>query len=281
MFFCDIMRTKERMKKLLSIFVMMMIVAPSMSFGAIVVNKKSSVVKKAAPVAVQDSGGLGGGIQSAASLLPTVIGFVQDIQQLKKDQQQLSAGCAPSSTDLNTVNDLVKEWAKISDTTAEDAKSKLGTNVDDSGAKNYKNCMEGQDKDGCYETFKEADYVWNGFPKASSAKLDNKKDVSNVYLVLDKIPFGPEDYTKSELSKVKSLMEKAERCAPSTISKKKKELWGNFLVGTIGKVGTATNTAGVSDVVGLAQTLGATGGTGGVSNILSSFGSQALQSFDK
>ena len=269
------------MKKLLSIFVVMMIIAPSVSLGAVVVNKQSSMVKKAAPVEVQSSGGLGGGIQSAASLLPSVIGLVQDVQSLKKDQQQLSAGCAPSATDINTVNDLVKEWAKVGDTTRDSAISGLGANVLSSGAKTYKDCMEAQDKDGCYETFPDSGYVWDGFPKASSAKLDNKKDVSNVYLVLNKIQFGPEDYTKSELSKIKNLMEKADRCAPATINKKKKELWGNFLVGTIGKVGSATNTAGVSDVMGMAQTLGASGGAGGVSSVLSTFGGQALQSFDK
>ena len=253
------------MKKLVSIFIVMMIVVPSLSFGAVVVNKQSSVVKKAAPVEVQESGGLGGGIQSAASLLPSVIGLVQDVQKLKKDQQQLSAGCAPSSTDINTVNDLVKEWAKVSDTIASNTRSGLGTNVKESGSATYKDCMESQDKEGCYEVFPDEGYVWSGFPKASSAKLSNGKDVSNVYLVLNKIPFGPDDYTQSELSKVKSLMEKAERCSPGTISKKKKELWGNFLVGTIGKVGSATNTAGVSDVMGMAQTLGTSGGAGGVS----------------
>lgn len=269
------------MKKLVSIFVVMMIIAPSLSFGAVVVNKQSSVVKKAAPVETQSSGGLGGGIQSAASLLPSVIGLVQDVQKLKKDQQQLGAGCAPSSTEINNVNDLVKEWAKISDTTVDSARSGLGTNVKESGSATYKDCMESQDKDGCYETFPDEGYVWSGFPKASSAKLSNGKDVSNVYIVLNKIQFTPEDYTKSELSKVKSLMEKADRCSPGTISKKKKELWGNFLVGTISKVGSATNTAGVTDVMGMAQTLGASGGTGGVSSVLSSFGGQALKSFDK
>lgn len=266
------------MKKLISIFTVMMIVAPSLSFGAVVVNKQSPVVKKAAPVEVQESGGLGGGIQSAASLLPSVIGLVQDVQKLKKDQQQLSAGCAPSSTDINTVNDLVKEWAKISDTTASNAKSGLGTYAD---GVTYKDCMEAQDKEGCYETFTDKGYAWSGFPKASYAKLSNGKDVSNVYDVLNKIPFGPDDYTQGELSKVKNLMEKAQRCKPGIISKKKKELWGNFLVGTIGKVGSATNTAGVSDVMGMAQTLGASGGAGGVSSVLSSFGGQALQAFDK
>lgn len=279
LFFCDIMHVKERMKKLISIFVVMMIIAPSLSFGAVVVNKQSPVVKKAAAVEVQDSGGLGGGIQSAASLLPSVIGLVQDVQKLKKDQQQLSAGCAPSSADINTVNDLVKEWARVSDTTISSARSGLGTPTN---GVPYKDCMEAQDKEGCYEIFPEKEgYAWSGFPKASSAKLSDGKDVSNVYLVLRKIPFGPDDYTQSELSKVKNLMEKANRCQPETISKQKKELWGNFLVGTIGKVGSATNTAGVSDVMGMAQTLGASGGAGGVSSVLSSFGGQALQAFDK
>lgn len=268
------------MKKLLSIFAVMMIIAPSVAFGAVVVNKKSSVVKKAAPVATQDSGGLAGGLQSATSLLPSVIGLVQDIQQLKKSQQQLSADCAPSSSDLRVVNDLVKEWAKVGNTTKNNAVSNLGVPV--SGT-TYKGCMETQDDNGkgCYETFKTEGYVWDGFPKASADKLENKKDISNVYLVFNKLPFGPDDYTESELSSVKSLMEKNQRCSPSTISKKKKELWGNFLVGTIGKVGTATGTAGVSDVMGMAQTLGASGGSGGISTVLSSFGGQALQSFDK
>ena len=86
---------------------------------------------------------------------------------------------------------------------------------------------------------------------------------------MGKIPFGPEDYTESELSKVRGLLEKAERCAPDTISKKKRELWGNFLVGTISSVGSSTGAAGVSDVVGMAQSLGATSGAGGISTVLS------------
>ena len=267
------------MKKLLSIFAVMLIIAPSVSFGAIVVNKKTSV-KKAAPVATQDSGGMSGGLQSAASLLPAVIGLVQDVQQLKKSQQQLGADCVPSSSEISTVNDLVKEWAKIGDTSASSAKSGSWVNAQGTG---YKDCMELQDKEGCYEVFgsdNDRGYIWEGFPRASSAKLQNGKNVSNIYVILGKIPFGPEDYTKSELSKVKGLMEKAARCDPSSISKKKKELWGNFLVSTIGKVGTATGTAGVSDVMGMAQTLGTSGGSG-ISSVLSSFGGQALQSFDK
>lgn len=267
------------MKKLLSIFAVMLIIAPSVSFGAIVVNKQSSV-KKAAPVATQDSGGMSGGLQSAASLLPAVIGLVQDVQQLKKSQQQLGADCVPSSSEISTVNDLVKEWAKIGDTSASSAVGGGSWVPASSNGGTYGACMELQDKDGCYEVFNESNYIWNGFPKASSAKLQNGKNVSNIYVILGKIPFGPEDYTKSELSKVKGLMEKAARCDPSSISKKKKELWGNFLVGTIGKVGTATGTAGVSDVMGMAQTLGTSGGSG-ISSVLSSFGGQALQSFDK
>lgn len=266
------------MKKLLSIFAMMIIV-PFVSFGAIVVNKQSSV-KKAAAVATQDSGGVSGGLQSAASLLPAVIGFVQDFQQFKKDQQQLGADCVPSSSEISTVNELVKEWAKVSDTTLDYATSGIGTKVSSGNGNSYKECMELQDKDGCYDVFDEKDYVWHGFPKVSSDKLSNGKNVSNIYVILNKIPFGPDDYTKSELSKVKNLMEKAERCKPGTISKKKKELWGNFLVGTIGKVGASTGTAGVADVMNMAQGLGATGGSG-ISSVLSSFGSQALQSFDK
>ena len=274
------------MKRLLSVFISLCILAPSVSLGAIVVQKQSAV-KKAAPVASESSGGLAGGLQSATGVLGSVMGLVQGIQKLKKDQHELSAGCAPSSSDKEVVNNLVKEWAKIGDTSAAGARDSVGgQNVEDGDYSSYENCMADADKDGCYEKFKdnkEPDqyYIWAGYPKASSGKLDNKKDISNIYIVLGKIPFGPEDYTESELSKVRGLLEKAERCAPDTISKKKRELWGNFLVGTISSVGSSTGAAGVSDVVGMAQSLGATSGAGGISTVLSSFGGQALQSFNK
>ncbi len=270
------------MKKLFCIFTVALILSPYGSFGAVSATSKSYAVKKAAPVTTQSSGGLSGGLASATSLLPTVINFVQGVQQLKKAQQQLTADCAPSVTDINTVNDMVKEWAKIGDTAAKDSYSNLGRRLNKN--ETYKNCMEGQDDEGCYDVFdsnSDKGYIWYGFPKASKDKLDNKKDVSNIYVVFEKIPFGPEDYTKNEFSKIKSLMEKTERCAPDTLSRKKRELWGNFLIGTISKVGDATGTAGVSDVMGLAQTLGASSGTSGVSSILSTFGNQALKSFDK
>ena len=250
---------------------------PSLTMGAITVQKKSSVVKKAEPVASSSDGGGGGVLASATSLLPGVINLVTGIQQLKKAQQELTAECMPSSSDLSTVNELVKEWAKISDTNAAGATGSLGGERADSS---YENCMESADKDTlCYEVFKDGDgYVWDGFPKASSAKLSNKKNVSNVYDVFGKIPFGPEDYTKSEVSKVKNLMEKMEKCAPGKISQKKRELWGGFITNTIQNIGGTTGAAGIGDVVGAVQSMG---GSSNVSGVFSSFGSMALKSFDK
>ena len=109
------------MKKIAAFFVLFACMVPCASWSA--VNVKSSGIKKAAPVATKQEDKL----QSATSLLPTVIGLVGGVQALNKQQQQLSADCAPTSSEIQLVNDLVKEWAKTGTTTASGAR---GSSVD-------------------------------------------------------------------------------------------------------------------------------------------------------
>ena len=101
-------------------------------------------------------------------------------------------------------------------------------------------------KKDCYLTFSsesDKDMIWEGYPKASSAKIceaDNAKKCktfSNLYDVFTKIPFAEEDLTIKEANKVTKLIEKSERCAPAKITAAKRQLWGGFLTQTLGTVG--------------------------------------------
>ena len=273
------------MKRLIAIFAVVACVTPCVSWSA--VNVKSSGVKKAAPVATKQTDKM----ESVTSLLPTVIGLVGSVQSLNKQQQQLSADCAPTSDELNTVNDLVKEWAKLGSVSAETAVSGLGDGpcTNEEGKTAYETRMQEMDADeSCYDIFNSSsdkNMIWYKFPKASKAKkCDVVNDtkctdyVSNIYDVYAKISFSDEDLTKSELSKIAKLREKAERCAPGKINAAKRELYGGFLTQTLNSVGQSTGASGTSSVL---ETVSSMGGSGNVQSMLPSLGSMAGQLFDK
>ena len=274
------------MKGLLSIFIALGLLVPSLAPGAVSVKKASSVkTQETAPV------------DSATSLLPTVIGLVGNVKTLNAQQQQLTAECVPTNDEIKVVNDLVKEWAKIGDTDAETAASGLGRPcsdyVSDSELQNYyedgtyQTFMDSADKkEVCYERFigKTNDgMIWFKFPKASSAKVcdvnnaKNCKTVSNLYDIFAKIPFNTEDYTKSEASKIARLVAKSEKCAPSKISAAKRELWGGFLTQTLGSVGKSTGASGTESVI---QAVSSAGG-GRITSMLPSLGQMATQALEK
>lgn len=247
------------MKKILSIFVVLILVAPSVSLGAVTVHKKSSVNKKAAVETQQTSN-----LASATSLLPTALNLFSGVMSLKKAQQELTADCAPTRSEVELVNDLVKEWAKIGDTDAEGARGNF-----DPCAYDYQTYMELDGEQTCVDQFKIENKIWDEYPKAAIAKV-GKKTYSNVYDIFDKIPFGYDDYTQSEAANVKKLIEKTERCAPSKISAKKRELWGGFLTSTITQVGSGAGVSGLDSVMQMATQLGGSGG--GASTMLQGLG---------
>ena len=269
------------MKRIFSIFAVIACLAPVASMGAV-------TIKKAAPVATKQADKMA----SATSLLPTVIGLVGSVKSLSTQQQQLSSDCAPTTDELNTVNNLVKEWAKIGDTTAESARSSMGEvpcsgNEESNSGGAYETFIKEHDDDEtCYESFtSKADEgtVWYKFPKASSGSKcdDNNKNctyISNIYDLFAKIPFTEEDLTKSELSKITKLKEKSERCAPGKINAAKRELYGNFLVQTLGSVGQSTGAVGTGSVL---EAVSSMGGSGSVKSMLPSLGSMATQMLDK
>lgn len=261
------------MKRLLSIFMIFACALTMQSQAA--VN-----IKKAAPVATKKTEA----VESATSLLPSVIGLVANVKALQAQQQQLSAECAPTSDELNTVNELVKEWAKLGEVTKDSAASGLG----DKCPGGYGEFVQYADKnESCYDTFhSSADdgTVWQDFPKASSAQKcedgNSKKctNVSNIYDIFGKIPFSDDDYTKSEAKKVAKLKEKAQRCAPAKLAAAKREMYGGFLTQTLGSVGQSTGAAGTSSVL---QAVSSMGGSGDFKSMLPSLGSMATQMLDK
>lgn len=269
------------MRRIFSIFVIWALVAPAMSVAA--VN-----VKKASPVATKKSEP----VDSATSLLPTVLNLVGNVKALNTQQQQLVADCVPTADEINTVNELVKEWAKIGDTDSQSAVVGLGQpcgSGDNADESMYRNFMELADKkETCYIKFnKDADkgMIWQNFPRATfasnvctGADTKNCKNVSNIYDVFVKIPFGTEDFTKAELAKVNKLIEKSQKCAPSKITAAKAELWGGFLSNTLGGIGQSAGAAGTASVI---ETVSSMGGSGGIQSMLPSLGQMATQMMEK
>ena len=262
------------MKKIFAIFVVFACAVTCVSQAA--VN-----IKKASPVATTKANAT----ETATSLLPTVVGLVGSVQNLQAQQQQLTADCTPTSDEISTVNDLVKEWAKLGETTPDSAVSGLG-GKDCTDA--FQNHLEfDDDNEACYEVFRtEADKntVWFGFPKVSSGKKckdGNSKNctvVSNIYDIFGKISFSDADYTKAEATKIAKLKEKAERCAPSRIAAQKRELYGGFLTQALGSIGQSTGAAGTSSVLDAVSSMG---GSGDLKSVLPSLGQMATQVVDK
>ena len=261
------------MKKIFTIFVVFACAVTRVSQAA--VN-----IKKAAPVATKKANAT----DTATSLLPTVVNLVGSVQTLQAQQQQLTADCTPTSDEISTVNDLVKEWAKLGETTPDSAVSGLGGKDCTDAFQNHLNYDD--EDESCYEIFTGTDQgtVWEGFPKVSSGKKckdGNSKNctvVSNIYDIFGKIPFGNEDYTKAEATKVAKLKEKAERCAPSRIAAQKRELYGGFLTQTLGSIGQSTGAAGTASVLDAVSSMG---GSGDLKTMLPSLGQMATQVVDK
>ncbi len=258
-----------------------------LSFCAAAPATAAVSVKKAAPVATQQQSAA----STAASFLPTVLGLVSSIQQLNAQQKALTAECIPTSQELTFVNNIVKEWAKTGAMSADDAQKKMGLKRCRAATGGYAASVQvaaGTDdaESVCYDFFgsdSDKQMVWYLFPVASTAKYcsdgtdscaeKNKETVSNIYDVFNLVGFTTEDYTKSEATMAAKLISKTENCSHAKLSARKRQVWGDFLVQTMGSVGQSTNTGAIMESV---QSVSGQG-LGG----LSSLGSIAAQFMDK
>ena len=261
------------MKKSIFIFAVIACFASCLAHAA--VN-----IKKASPVATKKTDA----IESTTSLLPTVIGLVSNVKTLSTQQQALTADCAPTTDEVRTVNDLVKEWAKIGDTSVENAKS---SSLGDVCPDTFEAFVKFDPDSTCYETFKsensDAGMIWEDFPKASYYNLcddsgKNCQPKTNIYDVFGRISLSDEDYTQAEAKKIASLKEKAQRCAPEKIKAAKRELYGGFLTQTLSSVGQSSGAAGTSAVMDAVSSMG---GSSDIKSMLPSLGQMALQGLDK
>ncbi|MCQ2562154.1 MAG: hypothetical protein MJ158_00845 [Alphaproteobacteria bacterium] len=274
------------MKKLVSILCIFTVFAPVCGFGAV-------TVKKAAPVATKQVEKM----ESVSSLMPTVMGLVGGVKALMEQQQQMTEDCAPTSEELKAVNELIQEFAKTGEYSAAELASSLGkpcwTEVDSTSSTTcYKSKVEewGEEftEEGpWYDVFGEKSdkqKIWYKFPKVSSAKYckdgGNKNCVylSNVYDVFNKISFTDADYTKTELSKVNKIREKAQKCAPAKLKAAKREAVGNFITQTVGSIGNSAGVGTGSMLETISSVAGGIGGGGGIKNMLPSLGGGLLNS---
>lgn len=238
-------------------------------------------IKKAAPVATQETATSTSG---AASLLPTVLSLVNNVQQLNQQQKALTDSCIPSSAEIEFVNNTMKEWAKTGANTAEDMQKALKRNRCRSANGGYAVSVQaavGTDANTiCYDYFTgvgNKGMVWEDFPKVGKATYcpdgslscaeKNKKTVSDIYDIFNLIDFSEADYTPAEAKMAGRLISKIEDCSYARLSAKKREVWGEFLTTTISNIGQPTNTGAIMQSVS-----GLTSGGG-----LSSLGSIATQ----
>lgn len=257
------------MKKFLLIFIGVLLVTQNSAVSAV-------SIKKAAPVATKQASK----IDASASLLPSVLNLVGSVTQLTQQQRQLSEECVPTSSEINWVNDMVKEWAKTGAANRDNVFDKLDSGAEAcDGSDKYSSSVEdyGDDAESgdiCYDTFKDEGMVWDGFPKAAKASYckdnpggtcsaKNKVHVSNIYDIFDIVDFDDADYTKDEAKMAAKLNEKMEKCAPAKIKAKKAELGMQFVSDTVGNLGKGANTSSIMQAV--TNVAGSTGnGAGGM-----------------
>lgn len=261
------------MKKVPLCFIGAFCMACSGAMGAVNVRTAPAVSTKQA--SVQDT---------AASIAPTIMNIVSGVQQLSKKQQELTSECVPTTQEVNWVNNMIKEWAKTGAKTADEAFSGMPPRCSSEGE--YRRRVQlgyGTDAedDLCYDAFDDSGMVWDDFPKAavadyctdgsySGCSAKNKKTVSNIYEIFALIDFEDKDYTDDEMTTLVKLREKFEKCGGGKLAAQKKQMWGEFLVDSIGGLGQKTNTATIMDAVsGMAKSGGGAAGLGSLGNIAS------------
>ncbi len=242
--------------------------------SAIKITKASSVES----VAKNDAGS--STTSAISSLVPTAINIWQGVSSLQNTKSQLTQECLPTTTEINFVDKMMKEWAKSGGAKPISIKVCDGTTYQTSVM--YAADTSGLENTICADSFntdKDEYKIWHKYPKAGIASYckngdvfcdgKDKVSVSNAYDLFALIPFAPEDYLASELTMAAQLQEKAAKCGTASINAKTKAAWSEFLMGTIGNLGQSTNTGAI------VQQVSSMGGTG--SGALNSLGGIATQ----
>ena len=254
----------------------------------VVANAADFQVKKASNVKKQETSGLES--ITSGSLLPGVIGLVSNVSALTKQQKELAAECVPTATEINWVNNMVKEYAKAGAVTADSMFKTVtsgqrcdgnNTYADDLKVVATTNAIEP-----CTEFFGQSGetdkgMIWEGYPKASygyycadgmpTCASSKQKYKSNIYKVFGAIDFTVVDYTNDEATMYGKMMEKMEKCSPENISKRNREAYASFLTTTISNAGQKNNTGSIMQAVGGLTSGGGLSGIGSLAPTVTQF----------
>ena len=241
--------------------------------------------KKAAPVATQDLTTTST-TNVGASMLPNALNLVQGVMALNQQQKALKAECYPTTSEINFVNNMVKEWANAG---VKDPFVGTNKNLKCDNGDSYKASVLNKVDDPnnttlniCWDVFKGEEArgaVWSGFPKATVVDYYPKGDKSskttekssNMWDIFAMIDFGDADYTKSEASQAAALRQKLDRCSDAKLAAQQKAAVGNFITGTIGNLGQSTNTGSVMEAVTGIMGQSGMNGVGNLANIAVQF----------
>ncbi|MDR1027078.1 MAG: hypothetical protein LBL46_01540 [Rickettsiales bacterium] len=235
-------------------------------------------IKKADAVVEQKQDAMGS--LNASSLIGTAVNLFAGFQALKQSTTALDANCAPTQAELDFVNKMVKEYAK----TGKESQAVMFASINkDVGYQEHCDFATNVGVDGlpqCAGHLDDKDKIWNLYPKAEMKKkcppanpqcvAKEEKYYSNIYDIYGEMAWSESDMLPDELSAHSKLMAKAEQCSPAAIKKKKAELTGNLITGTMGSIGKQQNSGDVMGAVsGLMQSSSASGGgiMGGVSGL--------------
>lgn len=242
----------REMKRKLLFFVTLACMVQTVPSFAITIKKAPTVSQKK-----NDAG------KTGSSLLPTVINMVANVQEISKKQKALTAECIPSSQELDYANKIFKEWVKTGASSAKQVTASLKV-CDDSNTyeSSVRYAAAAQDDTYiCYDKYKE-DTIWKDYPIAKSVTYcpndpigntcssKEKKTVSNIYEILDKVNFSEDDWIDTtEATMAHNLEEKFKKCAPSKLNAQKRALWSEFIISSIGGIGSSTNTGSIMQIV--------------------------------
>lgn len=261
------------MKNITAIFMIGFAIGPIFSSRAAITIKKADSVEVKKTTASKSS---------AASLVPTVLGLVSGVIDMKKQQKSLSADCVPSKKERAFVDKMMKEWAKSGKGLSDIEKELNREACPAENGSGYKMDVQMSEAAGaaapCYNSFKGPGnefMIWENYPrvgfaqyKDSDGKQITKSDTYDLFALID---FEPVDYRSDELTMAGNLLQKVENCSSARLNAKKKALWGTFLLNTAGGVGQKTDTSTI-----LQQVSGITSSGGSVGSSLGTAASQML-----
>ncbi|MCL1786170.1 MAG: hypothetical protein FWG39_03420 [Alphaproteobacteria bacterium] len=208
--------------------------------------RKADSVAATAPKAEQ---------QKQAGLMETVLGLTAGIMTLQQDMAALDQRCAPTDTEINWINMMVKRWAEAGGG-GSDISQLYGINSCDTGG--FKNHVAVNRRGGtndsklCFAKFTGAGndgMIWAKYPMAdkvcfckdtgvecgTGCAMDKQEHFTNAFHVLQLVNFTDADFLSNETNMLAGIRKKSDEC--TRLSADKKNLVMEFALGTAGTLG--------------------------------------------